>query len=80
MSTCVAYLGPLGQCDLTFSLMNKQFMDMFIILKTCIETLTKGLISSVNKELAAIGMSMVIHITHNNSFYALAQHHQTWNT
>ena len=68
-SASEANLGPVGECDLTFRLGNKQFMDSFIVLQDLCRNIIVGLNWQCNYR---IGCNWNVngrqHITHDDKF------------
>ena len=70
-----ANLGMKRQCNLTFRLGNKQFMDKFIILQDLQRNVILGLHWQYNYRIGCnLNVNGQQYITHNNIFYALAQY------
>ena len=70
-----ANIGQIGQCNLTFRLGNKQFMDWFIVLQDLHRNIILGFNCQCNYR---IGYNWNVngqqYIAHNNKF--LCTHHQ----
>ena len=64
-----ANLGPLGQCDLTFRLGNKEFTDRFIVLQDICRNIISGLNWKYNYRISCNwNVNGQQYITHNNKF------------
>ena len=69
MSASGANLGPIGQCDLTFKLRKKQFMDRFIVLQDLQRNLILGLNWKCNCRIGCNGnVNGQQYKTHNNNY------------
>ena len=66
-STSGANLGPVGQYDLTFRLVNKQCADQFIVLQDACRNVILGLIWKCNYRIGCNwNINGLQYITHNN--------------
>ena len=81
MSAIGVNLSPIGQGNLPFKFGNKQFTNRFITLQDLCRNIILGLNWQCNYRIGCnYNINGKQYITHNYTVYALAQHHQKWNT